>query len=390
MMAEDKETATPIFVVEGRRYNITDVVETFAELEAILNETILEVGDKSTETQRIIERVKAFMSTSLGAIRKEYKLKDKVKKLRKALRKRITDTQSIILELVEADPKEEDAVNQARKINTATVELQRLMLDETALTLLLRKDMTDGELTRDRELRAERQERVNRTLEKAMSWLAEIPMQEDGTELELSQLESEIVPHEDEEYDDSIMRIIMDQDEEDLVQLAMGREEQTAPPEIREVSPEPEKHPGDVTSTPKRSPFEVAEGEGGAKPKKRVSYETSENLETIWTDGAQKGSAPQLKAAQGNRVYEHPGYNPDQREGARGVPNLKSHEKQFYDIQNRRQDDVPIFPGEVSRSNLSEETIQPSVHKKDDSDLTKTLKKSFQQPGYTIRSTQPQ
>ena len=232
--------------------------------------------------------------------------------------------------------------------------------------------MTDNELTRDRELRAERQERVNRTLERAMAWLAEIPEQEDGTELELSQLESEVVPHEDEEYDDSIMRIIMEQDDEDLVQQAIEQEEQQS--RKRDVSPEPDKHPREVAATPKRSPFEAAEGEGGTKPKKRVSYELPENLETIWTSGVKKGSEPKPKAAQGNGVYDHPGYNPDQRNGIRGVPNLKTHEQQFYDIQNFSQAEMPLFPGDRVSSKLTEETIKPSVHNKDDSDFTKAIK----------------
>ena len=122
-MAEGGEARAPVFIIEGRRYNITDAVETFSDLEAILNETILEVGDKSTETQRIVERVKAFMSTSLGIIRRESKLKEKFKRLRTELRKRITASQSRILELVEADPKDENAIAQARRINTETVEL---------------------------------------------------------------------------------------------------------------------------------------------------------------------------------------------------------------------------------------------------------------------------
>ena len=154
-MAEGGEERIPIFFLEGKRFNISDAEETFAELEAIINEVILEVGDKSTETQRIIERIKGFMTTSLGDIKKESKLKERAEKLWAQLRRRITNAQSRILELLEADPQDEDAAAQPRRINMETVELQCLSLDETALTLIMRKDMTD-ELTRDRELRAER------------------------------------------------------------------------------------------------------------------------------------------------------------------------------------------------------------------------------------------
>ena len=93
-MAEGGEERTPIFFLEGKRYNISHAVETFAELEAILNEVILEVGDKSTETQRIINRIKGFMWTSLGAIRRESKLKERVKQLRNSVEE--TDNQPSI------------------------------------------------------------------------------------------------------------------------------------------------------------------------------------------------------------------------------------------------------------------------------------------------------
>ena len=376
-MAEGGKENIPVYFVEGKRYNISDAVETFPELEAIINEVMLEVGDKDTETQRIVERIKIFMTTSLGDIKKESKLQKRAKQLRGQLRKRITITQSRILELLEADPKDEDAVAQARKINTETVELQRLSLDETALTLIIRKDMTDDELTRDRELRAERHERINRTLERAALWLEEVPTQEDGRELELSMLASDSVPQTDNEYDDSILRIILEQDDEELVQQAVEQEVQATSRE-KDVSPEPEKRPPDVTSTPKRSPFETTEEVGGTKSKKRVSYELPENLETIWTSGVQKGAAPKDTAAQGNGVYSHPGYNPNQGEEHKGdlkrVPNLKPHEQQFYQIHNHYQTEMPLFPGGDTPSNLGEETIMPSVHREGDSDFTKTIK----------------
>ena len=105
---------TPIYFLEGTRYNISDAVETFAELEAILNEVVLDVGDKQTETQRIIERVKAFMATDLGKIKRESKLREKVKCIRTQLRRRMTEIQLKILTLVELDPRDENAVSTAR------------------------------------------------------------------------------------------------------------------------------------------------------------------------------------------------------------------------------------------------------------------------------------
>ena len=276
--------------MEGTRYNISDAVETFSELEAILNEVILEVGDKTTQIQRIVERVKTLMSTHYGQIiyiLKE-KLKEKVKALRTQLRKRMNVVQSRILEILESDPRDDDSIPKARILNTETVELQRLSLDETVLTLILRKDMSDDELTRDRELRVERNERANRTLERAIRWVEEIPTLEDGTVLELSLLASEDVPPTEEEYDNTIIRATIDQEEQEIVQQVYEQEDRPNS-RARDVSPEPEKHPQDMTSTPKRSPFSTTEEVGGTKKKKQVSYDLPENLETIWTSGVQKG-----------------------------------------------------------------------------------------------------
>ena len=97
-------------------------------------------------------------------------------------------------------------------------------------------------------------------------------------------------------------------------------------------------------------------------------------METIWTSGVQKGSDPKTTAAQGNGVYSHPGYNPYQGDGMRGVPNLKPHEQQFYHIHNHFQTEMPLFPGGEIPSNLNDETIRSSLHKKDDSDFTKAIK----------------
>ena len=166
-------------------------------------------------------------------------------------------------------------------------------------------------------------------------------------------------------------------EQEAQVQQAVEQEVQ-GQPEPREVSPEPKKRPKGLTSTPKRSPFETTEGAKGTKPKKRVSYELPEELETIWTSGVRRGAAPKTTTAQGNGVYTHPGYNPNQGEQAMGdlkkVPNLKPHEQQFYQIHNHDQTVMPLFPGGETPSNLGEETIMPSVHQEGDSDFTKTIK----------------
>ena len=188
------------------------------------------------------------------------------------------------------------------------VELQRLSLDETVLKLILRKDMSDGDLKWDRKLRVERHERVNRTLDKAIRWVVEIPTIEDGTVLKLSMLASKDVPPTDHEYDNTIIHATMDQEEQEIVQQVYEQEDRPYS-RARDVSPEPERHPQAITSTPRRSPFSMKEEEVGTRRKKQVSYDLpeqeGEKLETIWISGVQKGSEPRMTAAQGNRVYSH-------------------------------------------------------------------------------------
>ena len=122
-----------------------------------MNEVNVEVGDKSTEIKRVVQRVKTLIATRYGTIKQESKLREKVKGLQTQIWKRMTEIQIPILEIIEEDPRDEKAISKARVLNNAIVELQSLSLDETAVTLILRKDMLDEELKRDREIRAERQ-----------------------------------------------------------------------------------------------------------------------------------------------------------------------------------------------------------------------------------------
>ena len=121
--------------------------------------------------------------------------------------------------------------------------------------------MSDDDLIRDRELRAERHERVNRTLDRAIRWVEEIPTLTDGTVLELLMLASDEVPPIDEEYDNTIIHATIDQEEQEIVQQVYEQEDRPDS-RARDVSPEPEKHPQAMTSTPCRSPFSMKEEEG--------------------------------------------------------------------------------------------------------------------------------
>ena len=127
----------------------------------------MEGTEKKTLIKKIVERVQVIMATHYGTITKDEKLRERAVQLRTTLRKRITDSMKKILEILEQDPTSKDAGKYAILLNGETVELQRLNLDETALTLIIRKDMTDSEYKKDRDLRKDRQERVNTALRKA-------------------------------------------------------------------------------------------------------------------------------------------------------------------------------------------------------------------------------
>ena len=134
------------------------------------------------------------------------------------------------------------------------MELQRLRLDEAALTLIIRKYMSDDDFKKDRELRKERQERVNSALDKAMRWVEKIPALEDGTVLKLSLLTLNNFPDVDEEYDASIVQATIDQEEVETIERIHEEEDRA-----RDVSPGPEKHPGRQTSTPRQPAYSSPE-----------------------------------------------------------------------------------------------------------------------------------
>ena len=82
--------ALEIYILEGTRYNISNAVETFGDLASALGEISVEVGDKSTEIKRVVERMETLMTTHYGTIKRESKLREKVSGLRTQIRKRMT------------------------------------------------------------------------------------------------------------------------------------------------------------------------------------------------------------------------------------------------------------------------------------------------------------
>ena len=185
--------------------------------------------------------------------------------------------------------------------------------------------MTDDEVGKDRESRRERRERVNSALLKAMRWIEKITTLEDGTVLELSLLTSNGVPEVDEEYDATIVQATIDQEEVETIARIHEEEDR-----IRDVSPEPEKHPGCQTSSPKQSAYTPHE-------KRRVTFNQSDRVNTI-RPGRDTGPSQRFREEVGNGAYSHLGYNPHlgELEGARrgGIPHLKPHEQEYYRLQN--------------------------------------------------------
>ena len=140
--------------------------------------------------------------------------------------------------------------------------------------------MSDNEYKKDRDLRKDRQERVNTALRKAAQWIEKIPPLADRRALELSLLTSKNVPEIDEEYDMTIVQATIDKVEVDTLERIQQEEDVR----IREVSPEPEKSPERQTSTPKQSAYVPPD-------KRRVTFDQTERLNTI-------GGRPEVRAAQ--------------------------------------------------------------------------------------------
>ena len=78
------------------------------------------------------------MATNFRDIKGAKKLKDQVKGLRTNLRKRITELSSKVLSVVELEAVTDEEVEpRIKMLNDLTIELQRLMTDEAAQTLIL-------------------------------------------------------------------------------------------------------------------------------------------------------------------------------------------------------------------------------------------------------------
>ena len=129
-----EETPEKFYILEGKRFIISDAKEAQEALMDAINEVEIEGTDEETLIPKIVERVKILMDTHYGRIKRESKLRDKAIQLRGQIRRRITEILNRISDMVDSDPTSEEAATRARRLNSETVELQRLTLDEAALT----------------------------------------------------------------------------------------------------------------------------------------------------------------------------------------------------------------------------------------------------------------
>ena len=210
-----------------------------------IREALPDTGQRATDMERIVDRVQTLMSTNFRNIRGAKKLKDKVKGLRTNIRCRIMELSQKILPMVEAQDVARDEVEaMISALNEATVDLQRLMADEAALTLMLRRDMATDETIVDVARRKDRIEVANSLIQQARVWVSKFGPEEGSPRSRLQVLGSAGVTDVDAHYDTSVAKLTeVDDQEEQIVR------QEVQDPVQRVVSPEPSKRPA-VTSTP--------------------------------------------------------------------------------------------------------------------------------------------
>ena len=143
-VSTDDEFVTSVNMLEGKYFSISkESQETIQMLSEQIREALPDPGQRTTDMERIIDRVQTLMATNFRDIKGAKCLNDKVKSLRTTIRRRITEMNNKILRMVEIrDPTGDGVEDMISALNQSVVELQRLLIDEAATTLILRRDMT--------------------------------------------------------------------------------------------------------------------------------------------------------------------------------------------------------------------------------------------------------
>ena len=170
---EEEEFVSSVYLLEGKVFSISkESQETIKMLSDQLREALPDTGQRLTDMGRVVDRVQTLMSTNFRDIKSSKKLKEKVKSLRANLRRRITElSKKILPRLEEVDPPKAELSAKITALNEATVELQRLLTDEAALTLILRRDMSEDEKEVDVIRRKDRIEVANSLIQQSRVWV---------------------------------------------------------------------------------------------------------------------------------------------------------------------------------------------------------------------------
>ena len=216
-----------------------------------IGEALPDTGQRATDMERIIDRVQTLMSTNFRDIKGAKRLKDKVKGLRTNLRKRITELNQSILSVVEIqDPTGDGVKDMMVALNETTVELQRLLSDEAALSLILRKEMTPDETIQDADKRKDRVEAANTLIQQARECVKKFGPGGNDPKGNLQVLGSAGVPEGDVEYDNSVTKLTENDDQAERIAMQEIHE-----PVQRAIFPEPRQETGGhiYTTQPERT-----------------------------------------------------------------------------------------------------------------------------------------
>ena len=344
-------------MLEGKYFSISkESQETIQMLSDQIREALPDTGQRTTDMKKIIDRVQTLMATNFRDIKAAKCLKDKVKSLRTMLRRRITEMNQKILPMIEIkDPTEDGVEDMISALNQAVVELQRLLIDEAATTLILRRDITPEETIVDVMKRKDRIEVSNELIQQAREWVSKFGPGEDNPRGTLQVLGSAGVPEGDADYDTSVAKHTEDDDE---VERAVAVQEASQPVQ-REVSPEPSKRPV-TTSTPHDPNAPLPSPQAIPRIGRVVSFA-----------GVTDENAPRAgETAPRSRIWDSAGPK----------PTLRAHEEQYFRLQSQSQTELPLLPDDLTGSESTEyytandQTLKSTAHDDGDNAFTQAIK----------------
>ena len=356
-VSTDEEFVTSVYMLEGKYFSISkESQETIQMLSDQLREALPDTGQRTTDMEKIIDRVQALMATNFKDIKAAKRLKDKVRSLRTTLRKRITEMNKRILPMIEIrDPTGEGVDDMISALNEAVVELQRLLIDEAATTLILRRDMTQEETIGDVLKRKDRIDVANELIQQAREWVSKFGPGEGNPRGTLQVLGSAGVPEDDADYDTSVARHSEDDDQRERT----AELQEDVQPVSGSISPEPSKRPV-TTSTPHDPNAPLPSPQTIPRIGRAVSFAgvTDENaLRTGET-------VPILR----------------RRDPAGPKPTLRAHEEQYFRLQNQSQTELPLVPDDLTGAESTEyytandQTLKSTVHEDGDNAFTQAIK----------------